>query len=173
MTTIRAIALQTELSNRNGNIVADNQQTALVNILLIEPIAHSITAQVHIRGRLEQEHLPTLQRGLGHKTIAFILKNDIGRLSKSVQYHPSCIVAGLSVFVARIAQPNNKILVHNYSAAASAAAEREARVALTEQTITSLEVAISRPSKLSEPTLMALPSCRSVTSMSSFSGICL
>ena len=61
MTTIRAIALQTELSNRNGYIVADNQQTALVNILLVKPVTHSIAAQIHIRRRLEQKNLPALQ----------------------------------------------------------------------------------------------------------------
>ena len=173
MAAVRAAGLQTELSEGQCHIVANDEQPALVNVLLVQPVAHGITAQVHEGGGLEQKDLTALHRRLCHKAVATVVKNNIGRLCESVQYHESCIVAGHVVLLADISQSYNKILVH-YSAPSSAvAAEREARVAFTEQTTTSGDVAMSRPSKLSSPTLMLLPSCRLVTSMSSTSGMFL
>ena len=183
VSAIRAVALQPEGPQRQSHVITDHKQPLLVDILLVQPVAHSIATEVHKRGRLQHNDLPALQRRLSDKAIAFVLKNDIGRLCKSVQYHKSGVVSGLGILVAGITQTHNQKLVQGLTilpykpftsySAASAAAEREARVALTEHTITSFGVAISRPSKLSEPTLMALPNCNSVTSMSSFSGICL
>ncbi|CUP65486.1 Uncharacterised protein [Segatella copri] len=36
---------------------------------------------------------------------------NIGRFSKSVQYHKSCVVPGVGVFIARVTKPTNQIFI--------------------------------------------------------------
>ena len=113
VTAVRTIGLQAELSQGQRHIVADDEQPRLVDVLLVQPIAHGIAAEVHERGGLQKEHFPSLDRRLGHKAIAPVVKmNIIGCLSKSIQYHKPCIVAGQFVFVTDITQANNQVFVH-------------------------------------------------------------
>ena len=112
MTAVGAIGLQAELSQGQRHIVADDEQARLVDVLLVQPIAHGIAAEVHERGGLEQEHFPSLDRRLGHKAVAPVVKMNIGCLSKSIQYHKPCVVAGQFVFVTNITQANNQVFVH-------------------------------------------------------------
>ena len=112
MTAVGATGLQAELSQRQRHIVADNEQPLLVDVLLVQPITHGIAAEVHERGGLQQEHFPSLDRRLGHKAVAPVVKMNIGCLSKSIQYHKPCVVAGQFVFVTDITQANNQVFVH-------------------------------------------------------------
>ena len=112
MTTVGATGLQAELSQGQRHIVADDEQPLLVDVLLVQPIAHGIAAEVHERGGLQQEHFPSLDRCLGHKAVAPVVKMNIGCLSKSIQYHKPCVVAGQFVFVTDITQANNQVFVH-------------------------------------------------------------
>ena len=111
VSAIRAVALQPEGPERQSHVVTDHKQPLLVDILLVQPVAHSIATEVHKRGRLQHDDLPALQRRLSDKAIAFVLKNDIGRLCKSVQYHKSGVVSGLGILVAGITQTHNQKLV--------------------------------------------------------------
>ena len=112
MAAITASRLQTEVAQGQGHLVAHHQQTALVDVLVVQPVAHGIATEIHIGRRLQQKHLAPFQRGLSHEAIASVCKRNIGRLRKSVQYHESCIVAGQFVLVADIAQTYNQELVH-------------------------------------------------------------
>ena len=107
VTAIGAVRLQAESPYRQCYIITHYEQTLLVDILLVQPETHGITAEIHKRCRLQQEDLSAFQARLCHKAIALVLKNDIGRFSESVQYHPSCIVAGLGILVAGITQSYN------------------------------------------------------------------
>ena len=112
MTAIRTTRLQAELTNRNRHIIADNQQTTLVDVLLIQPVTNRITTQIHKSRGLEEKHLTTFETRLADKTVTLVLKRNIGRLRKSVQYHESRIVAGHIVLITDIAQTYNQIFVH-------------------------------------------------------------
>ena len=176
-----AARLEAQGAQGQRQVVGDDEQAVLVDVLLVEPVAHGVAAQIHIGGGLEQEELASAHTALGHIAVAAVVENNIGRFCESVQYHIADVVAGGAVFGAGVAQTHNQIFVHRgknavYSAAASSAceaADMAARVRLMEHTITSLLVAISRPSYDSSPTLMLLPMFSLVTSTSSFSGICL
>ena len=109
---IGAVGLQAELSDGDGHLVGDDEQSLLVDILLAQPKAHGIAAEVHEGGGLEQEDFPALQGCLCQEAIALVGENNIGRLCEGVQYHVSSIVAGLGVLVARIAQSHNQVFIH-------------------------------------------------------------
>ena len=111
VSSIAAVGFQSEIAQGQRHVIADDEQSALVDFLLIEPIAHSVAAEVHERRRLEQEHFSAFERGLGYKAVTAILKTNIGRFSKSVQYHKSCIVASTGVFIAGITQSTDQILI--------------------------------------------------------------
>lgn len=55
--------------------------------------------------------LPTFDSGLGNETVTLILKNNIGRLSKGVQYHKSCVVSGVLVLTPGVSQSTNQIFI--------------------------------------------------------------
>ena len=80
-TTIASVSLQAESAERQGKLITDHQESALVNLFLIQPISHCITTQVHEGGRLQQDNLSSLERSLGNETISLILKMNIGRFS--------------------------------------------------------------------------------------------
>ena len=109
---VAATALEAELAQGQGHIVRNHEQAPLINVFLVEPIAHGVAAEVHERGGLEQDDFAALQAGFGHEAVSPVLKNDIGRLGKSVQYHESGVVAGSRVFSARIAQSTYQVFVH-------------------------------------------------------------
>ena len=111
MTTIAAIRLQAEGTEGQGEFVADDEQSLLVYLLLVEPISHGIAAEVHEGRRFQQENLAPLDGSLSHETITLILKMNIGRFSKSVQYHKSRVVSCTGVFIARVAKTTNQIFI--------------------------------------------------------------
>ena len=111
VTTIASIRLQAEGTERQGEFVADDEQPLLVYLLLVEPVSHGIAAEVHEGGRLQQENLASLDGSLSHETITLIFKMNIGRFSKSVQYHKSRVVSCSGVFIARVAKTTNQIFV--------------------------------------------------------------
>ena len=53
----------------------------------------------HECGRFEQENLSSLERSLGYEAISLILKMNIGRFSKSVQYHKSLALIHILILV--------------------------------------------------------------------------
>lgn len=111
MPSIASIGFQPEITQGQCHIITDDEQPTLVDFLLIEPIAHSIAAEVHEGSRLQQEYLSAFQGRLSHKAVTAILKTNIGRFSKSVQYHKSCIVASTGVFITGITQTTDQILI--------------------------------------------------------------
>ena len=61
MPAIAAVGFQSEVAQGQCHVVADDEQSALVDLLLIEPIAHGIATEIHESGRLQQEDLSTFQ----------------------------------------------------------------------------------------------------------------
>ena len=111
MPSIASIGFQSEIAQGQRHVIADDEQPALVDFLFVEPIAHSVAAEVHEGSRLQQEYLSAFQGRLSHKAVTAILKTNIGRFSKSVQYHKSCIVASTGIFIAGITQSTDQILI--------------------------------------------------------------
>jgi hypothetical protein len=64
MATVRTTALQTKSTQRERHIIADDQKVTLFDIFLIQPVADSIAAQIHIRERLHQNDLLPCDRAL-------------------------------------------------------------------------------------------------------------
>ncbi len=96
------------MSKWQSNIVADDEQTALVDILFVEPIAHGITAGVHVSGGLEKNEVLVFYLQFGNKTIPLVFKANIGRLSEGVQYFKAYVMSGILVFVTDVTQTNNQ-----------------------------------------------------------------
>ena len=111
VSAVASASFQSERAQWQGKFIADDEQSLLVYFLLLQPVAHSVSAEVHKRGGLEQEHLSSLDACLGNKAVTLILKMNIGRFSKSVQYHKSCVVPGAGVFIARVTKPTNQIFI--------------------------------------------------------------
>ena len=118
---IASVCLETEIAQGQSYIIRHYEQVMLVYVLFAEPVSHGVTAQVHEGGGLEQYHLAALERCFGHEAIALVLKTNIGRLSKSVQYHVSCVVAGPGIFASGVSEATYQVLIHSrcYSAGAS------------------------------------------------------
>ena len=112
---VGAVGLQAELPKGDCHFVGDDEQAFLVDILLAQPVADSIAAEVHEGGGLEQEYLPSFQGCLCQKAVALVGENNIGRLCEGVQYHVSSIVAGIGIFITGVSQSHNQVFVHNQS----------------------------------------------------------
>ena len=82
---------------------------------LLEMSAQYADSAALIRARIRelraeerlQEDPAAAERGLSHETVTPILKNNIGRLSKGVQYHETCVMPGALVLSPGIAQATN------------------------------------------------------------------
>src|SRR3712207_2666501 len=64
VTAVATACLQAEIAQRQGHIVADDEQSFLVDALVVEPVSYGIAAQIHKGGGLEQYHLTPLEHGL-------------------------------------------------------------------------------------------------------------
>ena len=110
-----ALALEAQGADGQGEVVDDDEQVLAGDVLLVQPVADGVAAEVHERGGLEQHELAVLDGRVGHVAVAAVLKNSIGRLGKGVQYVVTYVVAGVFVFVAWIAQTDYQVFCHTYT----------------------------------------------------------
>ena len=112
MTTVATALADADFAKRQGQIIADNKKMVECDFLLLHPVGHSLSAQIHISGWLDEDKGASARfhfRAIGVTNLA---KRNIGRLSQSVQYFKSYVVAGVGVFSTNVAQPYNQIF-HN------------------------------------------------------------
>ena len=130
MPGIAPAALDPDSTQRKRQIIHQNQDMVEVDALLVFPVPDCIAAEIHKCGRLKKHNLLVLDPPAANVAIPLGGKRNIGRLSEGVQYHKSDVVPGISVFVAYITQPYNKVFhqIGTASAYELAAAPRAARV---------------------------------------------
>jgi len=109
---VAAFLSHSESSERKVEVIADYKYVLKRKFELVYPISYCISAQIHISRRLEQSDISSLEGYFGHITITLCLKNNIGCLSPSIQYHKSYIVSGVCIFRADISQSDYQI-IHN------------------------------------------------------------
>ena len=81
-------------AEREVQVVGNHDQVLQREVQLLHPVADGVTAEVHVRGRLEQGEMPALERNLGDSPVPLRGENDIGCLSPGIQDHKSHVVAG-------------------------------------------------------------------------------
>ena len=92
-----------KLSEREREVVDHDEKPIDGYVLRVQPVAHSIAAEVHVGRRLEQGECLVFHPHVCHESIAAVCKNSIGRLRKGVQYRKSYVVAGVGIFIADVA----------------------------------------------------------------------
>lgn len=96
-------------------VVTDDQKALFCDRKFLKPVADGVSAQVHIRGRLEKIDSPSLDAEDGYVTVPSCFKNSIGRLCPGVQYHKTHIVSGGSVLRTDIAKSHYKIVLTSHN----------------------------------------------------------
>ena len=96
-------------AERQCDVVHDYKDVVRVDAFLVSPIAHGITAEVHVSGGLKQHELLVFEAHACDVAVTFRGKRNIGRLCKGVQCHKANVVARCGVFLAYVAEPNNEV----------------------------------------------------------------
>ena len=109
MTAVAAALAYADFAERQSKVVADDEKMVERNFLLLHPIGHGLSTQIHIGGWLDEDKGAASRFHLGAIGVTNLAKSSIGRLSQSVQYFKSYVVAGVGVFGADVAQPYNQI----------------------------------------------------------------
>ena len=108
MAAFTAFGLHAQGAEGQSQVITYDEQALKVNVLLVHPIAHGITAGVHVSGGLEKNEVLVFYLQFGNKTIPLVFKANIGRLSEGVQYFKAYVMSGILVFVTDVTQTNNQ-----------------------------------------------------------------
>ena len=98
------------LSERKREVIDHDEQTLDGHVFLLHPIAHGVTGEVHVGGRLQERQCLILHLQRGDKAVTLVLKDKIGRSGKSVQYPETYVVSSAGIFVSDVAQSDNEII---------------------------------------------------------------
>ncbi len=109
MAAIAATLTDAYLAERQSQIVANDEKMVERNFLLLHPVGHSLSAQIHVSGWLDENKSAAARFHLRAIGVTNLAKSSIGRLSQGIQYFKSYVVAGVGVFSADVAQPYNQI----------------------------------------------------------------
>ena len=93
-----ALFFHAQGTQRKCYVVHDNEQVLQRHFLRLQPVAHSLAAEVHVSRRLEQRDDVVLEPEFSYCTVPLYRKNSIGCLSEGIQCHKSHIVTGHRVF---------------------------------------------------------------------------
>src|SRR5664280_2818719 len=85
MATITALALQTNTSERKGNVVDNHEHIFNLDFFLFQPIVNCIATEIHICRWFEKEEDASFVADLTNRTVTPLLKRNIGRHSHGVQ----------------------------------------------------------------------------------------
>lgn len=97
-----------QLPERQREVVDHHENIFQGNFLLVHPVAHRVSGEVHVGGGFEQRERLVFHFQRGDGAISLVLKYKIGRLSQGVQYSKSYVVTGLGIFATDIPQPDNQ-----------------------------------------------------------------
>ena len=100
---------QPQRTERQCDIVRNDQQILRGDLFGLHPIADGLARKIHIGRGFEQNQRAALVFHLGHIAVTRRGKNSVGRLCEGVQHIESDVVSGPGIFGADISQPNNKI----------------------------------------------------------------
>jgi hypothetical protein len=112
-TVVAALAsggLHAQGAQGQGDVVADHQQPLEVYLLLLDPVAHGVAAEVHVGRGFEENEFVASQPHLSHGSVALVLKHGSGFCRQRVDHAESYVVAGTDVFVAYVAESCDEIV---------------------------------------------------------------
>ncbi len=96
-------------AERQGDVIGYDQQVLARNLLRVEPVAHRLAREVHVGRGFQQHQRAALVPDFSHVAVAGGGKKRVGRPGQGVQHFESDVVAGLGVFGADVAQPNDEV----------------------------------------------------------------
>ena len=105
----RTVLLHAYGPHREREVIDYDQKVLERHILLLHPIAHSVTGKVHVRGWLQQYQLGILDTSLTHKAIALVLPRGVLSFGQGIYHAEAYVVARATVFVAYVAQAYNQV----------------------------------------------------------------
>ena len=109
MAAVTAVHSHADGSEREIDVVADDDEVFQWNVQLGQPVAYGITAEVHVRRWLEQVEGTPLDAFGGHGAITFVFKRNIGRLSPGVQYDESNVMPGPGIFGTYVSESGHQV----------------------------------------------------------------
>ena len=109
VTAVAALASQTQGAHGKREVVDDDEEVLGGDVLLLQPVAHGIAAEVHEGGGLEQRDLCVLHTHVGHEAVALVFPHGACRTGKGVYHAKSDVVACAVVLIARVTQADNQV----------------------------------------------------------------
>ena len=105
--SLAAAGFHTQRTERQGEVIGDDEELVDGDFLLVKPVTHGITAEIHIGGGLEEEELLVLHAYGGDETIAAVLPSGTGIGSQLIDDAETHIMARVSIFDTDIAETCN------------------------------------------------------------------
>ena len=109
MTAVAPFGPNTQRTERQSDIVRNDQQVFERDLLLLEPIADGLATQIHVGRRFEQQQEMPAVTKFGHITVTSRTKRDIGHPGQGVQYFETYVVTGIGIFGADISQSDDQV----------------------------------------------------------------
>ena len=109
MTSVTPLALESEGTEGEGEVIDDDQHTLDGDLLRTHPVAYGFATEVHIGRGLEQDDLRTLGTPHSDVAIALRLKAHTQTGSDGVGYTEADVVAGHIVFSPDIAEAYDEV----------------------------------------------------------------
>jgi len=78
-------------------------------VFFFEPVAHGVSAEVHVGGGFEEEYFSPFVGCLCDVSVSFILKNGFGCFCEGIQNHVSSVVPGVGVLCAWVSESGDKV----------------------------------------------------------------
>ena len=111
-TVVAALAtagLHAQRAEGQGEVVGNDEELRGGDFLLVQPVAHGIAAEVHIRGGLEEEELLVLHADGRDEAVAAVLPRGAGIGSQLIDDAKAYVVARVGVLGTDIAETCNEI----------------------------------------------------------------
>ena len=107
MAAVAAVGLEAQAAEGQGDVVHHDEQSLSGDGFALQPVAHRVSAQVHVGVGFEYDQLCVLHPHTGHGTIACLREARLGRLHQRVDYAEADVVARAPVFLADVAQSDD------------------------------------------------------------------
>src|SRR5690606_6005329 len=104
MTAICALSAQTYGAEIKLHLIGNDEQLIRLNLLLLHPVRHSLTAEIHIRARLQEDQGSALVANFSDTARSFDLPRPTKGIGKHIDNFEPDIVPCVCIFSSDIAK---------------------------------------------------------------------
>ncbi len=100
-TVVSAVApflTHTYAANRESKIIADDYEILFLDVLLLQPVADSLAAEIHVSGWFQENQFAASVRDFSNASKTVRLEDRTGIFSKIVHNHEADVVASAGIF---------------------------------------------------------------------------